>query len=215
MKVTAIVCVHRELSWLKEALASIAGQTSPVDELLVVVSGETPPEVSALTGLARIIRQDKPGLAAARNAGIQEARGSVIAFLDSDDLWDKNKIANQLPCIDLEGWDVVTGLLKRFTGSAEVPAPYDLSHFKEWIPALTPGGLLVRKIVFQQLGLFDTRYQIACDHEWFMRLTDSDVRWKKTTDKVLHKRIHEGNLSNRISVYRREIMMILKERHNR
>lgn len=214
MTITAILCIHDDLTWLPQALSSIAAQTRPVQEIWVVKSELTPPEADAMAEKfgAKASTQPAPGLAAARNHGIGLAQGELFAFLDSDDLWEPEKTQVQLAVLTEKKLDAVTGTLRRFAEAMGAPGQYSAAHFTETAPALTPGGLLVKKSVFSSVGLFDTRYRIACDHEWFMRLTESPVRWEKTTDPVLRKRIHSGNLSNRIAEYRREIMDILKKR---
>jgi glycosyltransferase involved in cell wall biosynthesis len=214
MTITAILCVHDDLTWLPEALSSIASQTRPVQEILVVKSVQTPPEADALAEKfnTKTTTQPTPGLAAARNHGIALAQGELLAFLDSDDLWEPEKTQVQLAFLTEKKLDAVTGTLCRFAEAMGGAGQYDPAHFTQTAPALTPGGLLVKKSVFETVGLFDTRYRIACDHEWFMRLTEAPVRWEKTSDLVLRKRIHTGNLSNRIAEYRREIMEILKQR---
>ena len=215
MTISAILCVHDDLTWLPQALSSIASQTRPVQEILLVKSEQTPPEADEWAEQfgAKTTTQETPGLAAARNHGIALAQGELLAFLDSDDVWEDEKTHVQLANLKMKNLDAVTGTLRRFTETSGAAGQYAPAHFTEVAPALTPGGLLAKKSVFETVGLFDTRYRIACDHEWFMRLTEASVRWGKMPGLVLRKRIHAGNLSNRMTEYRREIMNILKQKH--
>ncbi len=211
---TAILCVHDNLTWLPEALSSIAFQNKPVDELILVKSLQTPAAADDLAQKfgARILLQPAPGLAAARNHGIAAAAGDLIAFLDSDDFWEREKTEMQTGLLEVENLDAVIGCLVRFPGSGLAAKNFPEGHFGEAVQAMTPGGLLVRKSVFEKIGCFDPRYHIACDHEWFMRLTAANLNIRKTADVVLRKRIHGGNLSNQVAAYRQEIMQVLKNR---
>jgi hypothetical protein len=79
---------------LARALASVTAQTEPAGEVIVVDDGSSPSEAAAIAALvartpgARLLRHDQSlGAAAARNLAAAEARGDVLAFLDSDDWW--------------------------------------------------------------------------------------------------------------------------------
>jgi glycosyltransferase involved in cell wall biosynthesis len=68
-------------------------------ECIVVDDGskdETPSVLRGYSGRIRVIRQENAGRSAARNRGIQEARGELVAFLDSDDSWEPAKLARQI-----------------------------------------------------------------------------------------------------------------------
>lgn len=87
---------------IEQAVRSVARQAIPPLEHIVVDDGSTDGTGDILSRLAdeypnlRVIRQANRGAAAARNAGIEAARGKYIAFLDSDDLWLENKLQQQI-----------------------------------------------------------------------------------------------------------------------
>src|ERR1700751_565412 len=83
-----IIPTFNRAGLLQQALESVAQQTFRDFETLVVDDGSTDvtPQVAASFG-ARLLRQENRGPGAARNLGIQHARGNYIAFLDSDDQW--------------------------------------------------------------------------------------------------------------------------------
>ena len=84
----------------------MAEQTLCELELIVADDGstdETPDLVARLAARdrrIRYLRQENQGLAAARNLGLAEARGTWVAFLDDDDLWHERMLESSLAACD-------------------------------------------------------------------------------------------------------------------
>jgi len=102
-KVSVIVPTYNRSAALKQAIKSVSHQTYPVHEIVVVDDGSTDNTKSLISQISKVHHQIKyikirhSGLPAiARNAGITIATGEYIAFLDSDDIWDKNKLKIQI-----------------------------------------------------------------------------------------------------------------------
>jgi glycosyltransferase involved in cell wall biosynthesis len=90
MRVTAVMPAHNAESTIGAAVSSVLLQTYRDLELVVVDDGSTDRTAeiaSAHDGRVRVVRQENQGVAAARNRGITEAGGELIAFCDSDDIW--------------------------------------------------------------------------------------------------------------------------------
>lgn len=100
--VTAVVAAYNSSSTIDETLLSIRSQTYSRLEILVIDDGSSDDtsEIVLRHGRQderiRLIRQPNGGVAAARNRGIQEARGAYVAPIDGDDLWAATKIEEQL-----------------------------------------------------------------------------------------------------------------------
>jgi glycosyltransferase involved in cell wall biosynthesis len=106
--VSVLVPSYNRADLLRITLRSICAQSVPPLEIIVVDDGSTDhtPQVCAEFGEAiRVIRQNNSGLPAARNAGIQAAKGKWIAFCDSDDLWRQDKLEVQLRVLEATGAD--------------------------------------------------------------------------------------------------------------
>lgn len=100
--VSVIMPAYNAARTIDVALASALGQTHPHLEVIVVDDGSSDATAAIVARHAavdpriRYICQSNAGVAAARNRGLAEARGDVIATLDADDLWYPTKIARQL-----------------------------------------------------------------------------------------------------------------------
>jgi teichuronic acid biosynthesis glycosyltransferase TuaG len=98
--VSVVVPAYNRSHTLADALASALNQTSPVHEILVVDDGSTDNTKELVSRYSsppvRYIYQENKGPSAARNRGMHEATGSLIAFLDADDVWLPEKLALQL-----------------------------------------------------------------------------------------------------------------------
>jgi glycosyltransferase involved in cell wall biosynthesis len=97
--VSVIIPAYNAARFLPETLASAQAQTYPNLEIIVVDDGSTDHTPDHVMHVAetdrriRLIRQPNAGAAAARNRGIEEARGEYLAPLDADDLWDPRFLA--------------------------------------------------------------------------------------------------------------------------
>ncbi|NJN81552.1 MAG: hypothetical protein HC802_04220 [Caldilineaceae bacterium] len=79
-----------------------------------------------------------------------------------------------------------------------------------------PGTLLARKSLFDRIGLFDTRYAIASDVDWFVRAKDHGAAMHTLPQLLLHKRVHSANLSSNAETNSRELLHLLhRSRHTR
>jgi glycosyltransferase involved in cell wall biosynthesis len=101
--VSVIIPTHNRAALVREAIQSALDQTYPAREVIVVDDGSTDetPQVLARYGDAiRTVRTPHRGCAAARNTGINLARGAYFAFVDSDDVAPPNKLAVQVPVLE-------------------------------------------------------------------------------------------------------------------
>ena len=166
------------------AVHSVLAQGYRGTEILVIDDGSTDGTAAALGALGddrvRVVRQENGGVARARNRGLAEAKGDLIAFLDSDDLWLPGKLERQvalLGALPARFGICVTGAEDRRGGetvATRAPPPAgDLS-----VPLLIENLLhapmatvLVRREVVDVVGGFDPDLPAAEDWEWLQRVT--------------------------------------------
>jgi glycosyltransferase involved in cell wall biosynthesis len=205
--ISVIVPVYNGADFVGEAVESALSQAPPVD-VVVVDDGSTDgtPEVLARFGdRITVIRQVNRGLPSARNAGVRASRGDLICFLDADDLHPSGYLerfrdaAAAAPGADVFhcGWKGIT-----FGGDIlyanESPLPLDDDIFHQIVGGSPPvNALCVRRDVFARLGLFDERYRIQDDWDFWLRMAGAGMRFRGVSGNVAVVRRHDTSLSAR------------------
>lgn len=101
-KVSIIIPTYNRSRQVVEAVKSALAQSWTALEVIVIDDGSTDDTESALapfSGSIRYVMKPNGGVSSARNRGIQEATGDVVAFLDSDDTWHPDKLRKQMECM--------------------------------------------------------------------------------------------------------------------
>src|SRR4028118_1349040 len=117
-QVSVIIPAYNGDRYIAQAVESVISQTYKNWEIIVVDDGSTDDTRQALQPYfdrIRYVYQENQGVAAARNRGIQESRGELIAFLDQDDFFLSDKLAGQVALFDAQpslgivnsGWRIV------------------------------------------------------------------------------------------------------------
>ena len=212
-KISVIVPTYNRADLLPQALASVLGQSYGDFELLVVDDGSTDntADVVARIGDSRIvtIAQEHSGLpAVGRNTGMRRAAGTFIAFLNSDDLWLPDKLAQQVVLMEA---NPVLGLsytnCYRFTDdpTRHEPTPllrpqdmlsgdvFDQFYGRPKIPNLT---VMIRSAVVADVGYFDEDPQLKAneDYEYWLRIAARYPFGHITAPLALY-RAHSGGIS--------------------
>ena len=105
--VSVLIDTYNHERFIEEAIVSVLQQDFPHDdtEILVVDDGSTdrtPEIVRQFEPRLRLIRKPNGGQASAFNAGIPEARGEIVAFLDGDDWWAPNKLSRVMQAMSAD-----------------------------------------------------------------------------------------------------------------
>ena len=106
MLITVIVPTFNRSLQLQGAVESVLAQPLRELEVIIVDDGSTDDTAATIASLqrrdarVRSLTQPNSGVAAARNLGLDQAQGDLIAFLDSDDRWLPDKLAFQLACLE-------------------------------------------------------------------------------------------------------------------
>jgi hypothetical protein len=191
--ISVVVPVYNRERELPRALASIAAQTVPASEVIVVDdrSSDRTVEVACATEapfeLVVLRHARNAGASAARNTGMAAARGRLIAFLDSDDEWLPEKLARQLAEIERIGGDdlvllsrvVVRGALGDTVEPATIKRPeVGIADFLFRQRGIVQLGTLLMPARFAETVRFEAGQQINEDWEFCLSLEEqgADIR---------------------------------------
>src|SRR4051794_21206850 len=169
--VTIIMAIRNAETYIRAALDSVMAQTFQDYEIIAVDGGSTDagPQIACSYPRAICIPQAKTGFADAWNVGIAATRSPYIAFLDADDVWLPQKLSGQMRCFEGQPeTKYVIGRVKYFMEPGLTPPPgFKPSLLEGTHLAYMPGTSMIRREVFDAIGLFQDRWKIASDIEWY------------------------------------------------
>lgn len=214
-KVSVVIVVKNGEKYVEKAIQSVLNQTYTPSEILLVngKSTDQTAEIASSYSEIKIFTQKTSGLAHARNLGIEQAEGELIAFLDHDDYWVPHKLEWQVDMFlrDPE-LEYCYGQVQLFLEEgSQLRAGFNENYFTEGHTGRTPGTLMARKSLFEEIGGFDPKYSIACDVDWFCRAADLRAKSSFIPEILLYKRIHLTNLSSDVKTNKRELFRVIKE----
>ena len=191
--VSVVIPVYNAARFLADAIRSVQAQQHPRIEIIVVDDGLTDGsgEVARSFAGVRCFRQANCGIAAARNAGVREARGNLLAFLDADDLWTPDKLSRQVNVLHkTPEASFVSGLVEQFFDAAFAPPA------GTQVPATSTGcvagSILIPTCDFLRVGPFNPALRLGEFMDWHSRATDLGLREHRLEQVVLRRRIHGG-----------------------
>jgi glycosyltransferase involved in cell wall biosynthesis len=210
---SVVVPVFNGARFLAEALQSVTAQEIQPLELLVVDDGSTDESVGiAQAHGARVIRQERGGVARARNAAIAAATAPVLAFLDQDDVWHPAKLRLQIAVLEQRP-DSVSLTFQDFFLEPPLTAPPAWFARPELIgvshPGWVPSCMAVRRELFESVGFFNEGLAQASDLDWFARAKAMGVPVEILEQGLVRRRIHGANDSGSPTAFR-ELMQVAR-----
>jgi glycosyltransferase involved in cell wall biosynthesis len=209
VKVSIVIPTYNTTAFIAEALDSVSRQTYTDFETIVVNDGSPDSSdlervLEAYRGDIIYIRKSNGGLASARNAGIEAAFGSLIAFLDADDTWDPNFLQVMVGMFEKHDVDVVWSnarmfgdkgplsqtLMEIFPTNGEVTFETILSR-KAWVFCCC----VVRTETLLRVGAFDPNLRYAEDLDLWLRIAHAGGKFLPNPDPLVRYRRWAGSLT--------------------
>lgn len=206
--ISVIMPTYNRQDFICEAIDSALNQTWKNLELIVVDDGSTDNTKELLNNYSYDRRfkyryQENQGQCVARNRGLKEAKGHFIAFLDSDNIWFKDKLEKQMRIVACNTeYDVFLGDGIRIDEKgAEIPG----NNMKRYSGCVTKylirdnfvsmNTTLVNKSCFDDLGGMDESVRVGDDYELWLRLS-TKYKFHYTPDNYIKYRVMPNQISS-------------------
>ncbi len=190
---SVVIPAYNAEPWLREALESVFVQTFRWHEVVLIDDGSTDGTARIAKEFGERVRyfyQPNRGLAAARNAGIRNSGGELIAQLDADDIWLPDMLNKLVPLFDDSSVGVACGDL--YYWNQKRPIEECPRHWQTrtkptgndvWLqlvrtPPLIPGqAAIVRRSTLRDVGLYDESLVRLEDYDMWLRIARAGYRF--------------------------------------
>ena len=213
--VSVVIPVFNGERFLREAVESVLAQKHSPLEVIIVDDGSTDNTATVARNLPETVRylhQTNQGPAAARNRGIEQAQGALIAFADADDLWPPAKLELQLPYLIKDpAIEIIMGRIQQVLLSETVDGQTRAEESGDPAFSVNLGCAVIRKSVFDRVGLFDETMRYSEDVDWFMRAREAGAAITTIDAVTLFYRQHEQNMTRGKSTSELNVLKALKK----
>jgi glycosyltransferase involved in cell wall biosynthesis len=226
-KVSIIIPLFDKQDYIEDTLRSVKLQSFKDFECIIVDDGSTDKSALKVKKFIEehnldwtLVTQENAGQAQARNCGATLSKGEFLAFLDGDDLWSLNKLETQVACIESnpECVMVLSGYLifNEATRKIRVVKHKNVKRMNtRWAELLGFGGALesvglIRKSVFNSIGMFDTNFSTSAGLDLSLRLQKHGAI--RFVNKVgMYYRISNGQWHTDLSLLESEMSRIVEK----
>jgi len=210
--VGVVLPVLNGAGFVEEAVDSVLAQSHDDLELVVVDDGSTDETAELVTAyddprLTLVEQDQRAGVAASRNRGVDTVAGDVLAFIDHDDVWHTDKLARHLATHDETAADLVYSDVRNITADGEIltteakPDPRPVGEplvrqlfFGGGSVITTPSSVTIRRAAWTAIGGQDPAYHQSSDVDLYVRLAGGHP-FARVSDPLVDRRLHEGNRS--------------------
>lgn len=213
--VSIIMPAYDAERFIGEALDSLAAQTYRDFEVLVV-DDESRDGTARLVAEAakrdpriRLLSIPHSGVATARNSGVRAAQGSLVTFLDADDLWRPDRLERHVSLLAREpATDLIVGEVLVFEALGPTLEPLAGSDHVQ-LRSVNLGAATIRPTVFDAVGLFDETMRFSEDLDFLLRAHETGFRLGVESEVALLYRRHQANMTNDVDGNRRYMLRAL------
>jgi glycosyltransferase involved in cell wall biosynthesis len=218
-KVSVVITCYNYGDYLEEAIDSVLGSTFTDIEIIVVNDGSTDPHtLSVLDQLnkpkTRVVHQTNMGAAAARNAGIRQARGEYIYSLDADDKVHPTLLEKAVAVLDKRPKvGMVSSWLRAFGQKRFVVKYRPYNFYMLLFRNNLVSGSMFRKIAWEQAGGY---YESLLGYEdWEFWISIGAKGWLGyiIPEPLFLYRKHPNSKTRRSRAMHKQLMYLIREKH--
>jgi glycosyltransferase involved in cell wall biosynthesis len=216
--VSIVVTNYNFARFIADAVDTALQQSYPHTEVIVVDDGSSDGSLRALDAYrdrVRIVAQRNQGVSGARNSGIRESRGELVAFFDGDDLWHRDKLARQVPLFENDAVGLVyCGVeyidedgrsLGTNTKGLRGRVLRDIALLRETVVLAGGSTAIVRRRLFDRAGGFDPQLSTAADWDMWRRVAcyaEVDV----AREPLVKYRLRSGSMHRNPRVFEHDML---------
>lgn len=211
--VSVVIPTHNSARWVGDTLRSVAGQSYPNLDVIIVDDGSTDGSVEIAKQFgSRVFLLPNSSAGEARNHGFEHARGEYIQFLDSDDIISSDKIAAQVAVLEAAGSEWIAACPLTYFYDGDEPSQStredgewiaDTNTVGDWIATILgldgrqwrmiPGGChLAPRSLVERAGPWMTQPTPDDDGEFFLRLAIASKGIKGTAGRLYYRKFHNS-----------------------
>ncbi len=174
MKISEVTVAYNAADTIEQTICSVLEQGYEGLEYIVIDGGSTDGTIEIIqkyeNGIAYWSSGPDRGIYHAMNKGIDAATGDIIAFLNSDDWYEKDTL-QYVAQVFHKDMDILAGGVRSYSGSTqrEQKAADDWKELFIRMIYNHP-GIFARRELFERYGGFDEYYQLAADYDWLLRM---------------------------------------------
>ena len=197
--ISIVTVVFNGKKFLEETIQSVINQTYDNVEYIIIDGASTDGTIDIIKKyedkIDYWVSEKDEGIYDAMNKGLQLCLGDFIAILNADDYYEYDAIANSVKSIIETNSDYCIGNVKFIETRSVIKPIFPLKPNKIYQEMPYPHvSAFISKKVYQEVGLFDTNFKIAGDHDMAVRI---HLRGYKSSyvDKILAN-LHKGGISS-------------------
>lgn len=184
--------------YLEDAVRGIQRQQGlnvPV-EIIVVDDGSTDDTAQLAKALnCRVIPIPASGAPAARNTGIRAAQGNYLLLHDADDILEEKALSVLYDALTASDCQIVCAQVKEFVSPELAAASQTFKPKEAPYFGVGAGCMLIRRTVFDKVGLFDETLRAGDAIAWQLTLHEKGIDVLKLPRLVSFRRLHLHNFS--------------------